>query len=243
MTAAVLADTSKLHQFTSWITTGSNWTGSDGVFALLVQHLWISALSLAAACAIGLLLAIGLSRLRRGATLVASVANAARAVPIVGVMILLAVGPFGVGTAAAIVALVIFAVPPVLTNAYTGIRDVDPDVIDAARGVGLSQGQIMLRVQLPLAIPLIATGIRLAAVQVWATATIAAVVGSGGLGQLLTEGTSRQDYGEIYGGTLVIIVTALLLDAALSAVQTRLRNRFGPRDLAASARLQPAGVA
>lgn len=237
-----LAGVSKLHEFTTWITNGSNWTGQDGVFHLLVQHVWISALSLGAATAIGLALSIALLNWRRGGALVASLANAARAIPIVGIMILLAVGPFGIGTAPAIVALIIFAIPPVLTNSFTGIRGVDPDVTDAARGMGLSGRQITWRVRLPLAIPLIATGIRLAAVQIWATATIAAVVGSGGLGQFITEGYARQDYGEIFGGTLVIIVTALALDAGLAAVQARLRARYGERPLGAATKLRPAAT-
>lgn len=239
----VLADVSKLHEFTTWMTTGANWTGPDGVFHLLLQHVWISALSLAAATALGLALAIALLNWRRGGTLVASLANAARAIPIVGVMILLAVGPLGIGTSPAIAALIVFAIPPVLTNSFTGVRGVDPDVTDAARGMGLSRQQITWRVRLPLAIPLIATGVRLAAVQIWATATIAAVVGSGGLGQFITEGYARQDYGEIYGGTLVIIVTALAVDAGLAWVQSRLRSRYGERIAPATTDLRPAGAA
>jgi osmoprotectant transport system permease protein len=238
-----LAGVSKIHEFTTWITTGANWTGPDGVFHLLGQHVWISALALAAAVAIGLGLSMLLLRWRRGGALVASFANATRAVPILGVMILLAVGPLGIGTAPAIAALIVFAIPPVLTNCYTGLRDVDPGVTDAARGMGLSGRQITWRVRLPLAIPLIATGVRLAAVQIWATATIAAVVGSGGLGQFITEGYARQDYGEIFGGTLVIVVTALIVDSGLAWAQVRLRNRYGERDTQVAAKLRPAAVA
>jgi osmoprotectant transport system permease protein len=221
-------DTSTWHQIGVWLSTRSSWTGhDDGVVRLLGQHVWISAVSLVAACALAIPLAIGLARWRRGGVIVTSLANAARAIPILGVMILFAVGPLGVRTRAAIVPLVIFAIPPLLTNAYTGLREVDPEARQAATGMGMSRFQVTRRVELPLAIPLIATGVRLAAVQVWATATIAAIVGSGGLGDLITTGYATQNYGEVYGGVLVVIVTALLLDACFGRAQTVLRRRYG----------------
>jgi len=148
-------------------------------------------------------------------------------VPILGVLILLASGSLGVGRRTAVVALVIFAIPPMLTNSYTGIRTVSPDARAAAIGMGMSRGQLVRRVELPLAIPLIATGVRLAGVQVWATATLAAIVGSGGLGQFVVEGYSVGDYGEVYGGVVVVVVTALLLDAVLGAIENTLRRRYG----------------
>jgi osmoprotectant transport system permease protein len=210
------------HQITTWFSTGSSWTGSGGALHLLVQHLWISGASLALACAIGIPLSVGLARWRKGGLVVTSLANAARAIPIV-----LAVGPLGVGTSAAIVALVIFAIPPVLTNTFTGIRGVDGELTQAATGMGMTRLQVSRRVEIPLAIPLIATGVRLAAAQIWATATIAAIVGSGGLGQLVTTGYATQNFGEVYGGVAIVIVTALLLDGILARAQSLLRRRFG----------------
>jgi osmoprotectant transport system permease protein len=215
------------HQTKVWFSHGSSWTGSSGALHLLVQHLWISGVSLGLACAIGIPAAVLLARWRRGGIVVTSIANAARAIPIVGVLVLLAVGPLGVGNSAAIVALVVFAVPAVLTNSFTGIRGIDPEVRQAARGMGMTRFQLTARVELPLAIPLIAAGVRLAAVQVWATATIAAIVGSGGLGNLITVGFSTQNYGEVAGGVVIVIVTALLIDEVLSRGQDRLRHRFG----------------
>jgi osmoprotectant transport system permease protein len=218
------------HQITTWFTTGSSWTGSDvetGALQLLGRHVVISALSLVIAFVIAVPVALLLARWRRGGTIVTSFANAARAIPIVGVMLLLAVGPLGIGTAPAVVALVIFAIPPILTNTFTGVREVDREATQAATGMGMTRMQVSLRVELPLAIPLIATGVRLAAVQVWATATIAAIIGSGGLGQLITQGYAVQAYGEVYGGVVIVVVTAIVLDLTLSAVQTRLRRRFG----------------
>jgi osmoprotectant transport system permease protein len=220
------------HQITTWFTTASNWSwhganGEAGVSHLLEQHIRISALSLVIAMIIGIPLAIALSRWRRGGVIVTSFANAARSIPIVGVMLILAVGPIGVGTEAAIIPLVIFAIPPLLTNTFTGLREVDTEMTEAAIGMGMSRLQVVMRVEVPLALPLIATGIRLAAVQVWATATIAAIIGSGGLGQLITVGYATQAYGEVYGGIIVVAVTAITLDMLLVQAQNSVRRRFG----------------
>jgi osmoprotectant transport system permease protein len=225
--APMKVNNSTWHQISVWFRSRSSWTGSDGAPHLLLQHLWISGVSLAFACAIGIPLSIGLARWQRGGVVVTSLANAARAVPIVGVMLLLAVGRLGLGTRSAIVPLVIFAIPPVLTNAFTGIRGVDGELTQAAVGMGMTRFQVSRRVELPLAIPLIATGVRLAAAQVWATATIAAIIGSGGLGQLVTVGYATQNYGEVYGGVVVVVVTALLLDAILAYGQRVLARKFG----------------
>jgi osmoprotectant transport system permease protein len=220
------------HQFATWFTTGSSWTwhgsnGEAGVSHLLWQHVWISLLSLTITCVLAMPLALVLARWRRGGVVVTSLANAARSIPIVGVMLLLAVGPVGLGTKPAIIALVVFAIPPILTNTFTGIREVDPEVTQAATGMGMTRLQVTRRVEVPLAIPLIATGIRLAAVQIWATATIAAIIGSGGLGQLITVGYATQAYGEVYGGVLVVAVTAVLLDTVLVRAQRAVRLRYG----------------
>jgi osmoprotectant transport system permease protein len=231
--AAVLpqsGDNSTWHQFVTWFTTGSSWTAStsdNGALHLLAQHAWISALSLVVACAIGIPVSLLLAKWRRGGVVVTSFANAARAIPIVGVMLLLAVGPIGLGTTPAIIALVIFAIPPILTNTFTGIREVDDEVTQAASGMGMSRLQVSRRVELPLAIPLIAAGVRIAAVQIWATATIAAIIGSGGLGQLITVGYATQAYGEVYGGVVVVVATALMLDISLGRAQAVLRRRYG----------------
>ena len=234
MKTAVLVPTrvegSTWHQLTTWFSSKSSWFGADGsagVFHLLLQHVWISAISLAITIGIGIPLATTLTRWRVGGVVATSIANAARSVPIVGVMLLLAIGPIGIGTEPAVIALVIFALPPIVTNTFTGIREVDTETTRAAVGMGMTRFQVLRRVELPLAIPLIATGIRLAAAQVWATATIAAIIGSGGLGQLVTVGYATQYYGEVYGGVLIIAVTAVGLDMSLARVQRGVRRRYG----------------
>lgn len=215
------------HQIGVWFSTRSNWTGSGGVVERLGQHASISAEALGLAALVAIPLAVGLGQLPRGGVVVTSIGNAARAVPILGVLILLAAGTLGVGRNAAVVALVIFAIPPMLTNTYTGIRGISPDARAAAVGMGMSRRQLVGRVELPLAIPLIATGVRLAAVQIWATATLAAVIGSGGLGQFVVDGYSVGDYGEVYGGVAVVVVTALILDELLGRAEGALSRRYG----------------
>jgi osmoprotectant transport system permease protein len=215
------------HQIEVWFSTGSNFTGQGGVIDRLAQHASISAEALVLAAVVAIPLAVGLAQLPRGGVIVTSIGNAARAIPILGVLILLAAGSLGVGRTSAVVALFIFAVPPMLTNAYTGVRGVSPDARAAAVGMGMSRVQLIRRVELPLAIPLIAAGVRLSAVQVWATATLAAIIGSGGLGQFVVDGYSVGDYGEVYGGVAVVVVTAVMLDEGLGFVERRLRRRYG----------------
>ncbi|HTW19859.1 MAG TPA: ABC transporter permease [Mycobacteriales bacterium] len=222
-----MANHSIPHQIKVWFSTKSSYTGNQGAIHLLWQHVEISGLSILAAAVVAIPLGIGLARWRRGGVVVTSIANTARAIPILGILILLAVGPLGVGMSAAVAALAIFAVPPMLTNTFTGIQEVDQDTRRAAVGMGMTRWQVTRRVEVPLAIPLIATGVRLATVQVWATATLAAIVGSGGLGQLVVTGREIQNYGELYGGVVIIVITALLIEGGMALVQRALRRRFG----------------
>jgi len=151
-------------------------------------------------------------------------------VPTFAVLLLLALGPIGTsyfgpyGRAglATLVALVLFALPPIITNAYVGMREVDRDMVEAAQGMGMTGRQVLATVEVPLALPLIMTGLRLAVVQVWATATIAALVAGPGLGRIVTLGFVRQDVAQVVGGALVIAVIALLLEVLLVAAQALL---------------------
>jgi osmoprotectant transport system permease protein len=210
-----------------WLTTASHYRGGDGVPARLVEHASITGETLLIAGVIALPLGIVLGHYRRGGLLVTGLANAARAVPVFGVLVLLAVGPLGVGRSAAITALVIFGIPPMLTNAFTGVREVDPDLREAAVGIGMNSWQVMWRVEIPTALPLIAAGFRLAAVQVWATATLAAFIGSGGFGRFIVDGYDIQDYGQVYGGVVYVALTSVLLELMLGVVERRLRVRVG----------------
>lgn len=215
----------------------ATYSGNDGLPARLEAHVAICVVTLAIASGVALPLGVVLGRARRGGVLVTSLANAARAVPVLGVLILFAVGPLGVGTSSAVASLVIFALPPLVTNAYTGVREVDPEIRTAATAMGMSGRQRLWRVELPVALPLVAAGVRTATVQVWATATLAAIVGSGGLGRYIVDGYAQENYGEVYGGVIVVAVTAVLLDAALGRLQLAVRAAFGGESERAAKRM------
>jgi osmoprotectant transport system permease protein len=211
-----------------WFTDPAHWQGSGGIPTRLVEHLGLTAAALGLACALAVPLALWLGHLGRGGPLAVNLANIGRAVPTFAVLVLLAIGPLGFGPQATIAALVLFAVPPILTNGYVGMREVDRDVVEAARAVGLSPLQVVRTVELPLAVPLLLNGIRLAAVQVVATATIAALVAGGGLGNIILLGFGTQDQAAVVAGALLVAAFALateLLFAALRRVLDPLARR------------------
>lgn len=203
----------------TWLGDGRHWSGPDGVPARLGEHLAVSGLALALAALVALPVAFVLGARRRGGGLLVALANASRAVPTFAVLVLLVATPVGFGDRATVVALVLFAVPPLLTNAYVGVRDVDPEVREAARGMGMTRGQLLRRVELPLALPLVAAGVRTAAVQVVATATLAAYVGGGGLGRLIADGFGRADPAMTAAGGVLVAALALVVELVLAAVQ------------------------
>ena len=192
-----------------------NWTRRGGIVDLLWEHMGVSAVAVLAAMVVALPVGIALGTSGRGSSAVVVLSNVSRAVPTLALLTLFAVSPIGFGNRATAIALAVFAVPPILTNTYVGFRGVDADVREAARGMGMSRGQVIGRVDLPLALPLVMTGIRTAAVQVVATAGLAALVGGGGLGRLINLGFGQQDYGLIIAGAIVIAALALLTEAVL----------------------------
>jgi ABC-type proline/glycine betaine transport system permease subunit len=161
---------------------------------------------------------IVLGSARRGSGIVVVLSNVSRAVPTLALLTVFAVTPIGFGNRATALALAIFAVPPILTNTFVGFREVDADVREAALAMGMSRGQRLLRVELPLAAPLMLTGIRTAAVQVVATASLAALVGGGGLGRLINLGFGQRDYGVMIAGALLVAALALLTELVLVTV-------------------------
>ncbi|TLQ44481.1 ABC transporter permease [Streptomyces marianii] len=203
----------------AWLGTGANWAGEGGAWHRLGEHLYVSGVAMALACAVALPVALYLGHVGRGGALAVNLANAGRAVPVFAVLALFMVTPLrSAGYVPTIIALVLFAVPPLLTNAYVGMREVDRAVVEAARGMGMSGGQLFVRVELPLAYPMVMTGLRSAAVQVVATATIAAMVGQGGLGRIITAGFNTYDTPQVVAGALLVAVLALLVEAVLVAV-------------------------
>jgi osmoprotectant transport system permease protein len=219
-----------------WLATGSHWTGPDGVQHRLAEHLYFSGVSLAIALVVALPPAVALGHYGKGGAVAVNVSNVGRAIPTFAVLTLLL---FVIGSASdwpVIIALVLFAVPPLITNAYVGVREADRDVVEAARGMGMTGGQLLFRIELPLAFPLIWTGIRSAAVQVVATATLAAMAGFGGLGRIITAGFNRQITAQVVAGAVLVAVLALLVEGVFLALQRlldpmRRRDRAGAKPL------------
>jgi len=221
----------------AYLTDGANWSGNQGMAVYLVQQLLLTATSVAVAAAVGLPLALWLGHLGRGGALAINISNIGRAVPTFAVLVILSVGPLGIdelgpyGRAglATLVSLLLFALPPIVTNAYVGMREVDPDVVEAALGMGMRGGEVFRRVELPLALPLVVTGMRLAVVQVWATATIAALVAGPGLGNVVTQGFTSNDTAQVVAGALLIAVIAVVLEAVMAGLERLLDPRRAAR--------------
>ncbi|MGW5423736.1 ABC transporter permease [Streptomyces sp. NPDC003943] len=210
----------------TWLTTGSHWSGESGVWHRLAEHLYVSGAALLLACAVALPLGLWLGHLGKGGALAVNVSNAGRAVPVFAVLALFMVSPLrNAGDIPTVIALVLFAIPPLLTHAYVGVREVDRAVVEAARGMGMSGGQLFRGVELPLARPMLMTGLRSAAVQVVATATIAAMAGQGGLGRIITAGFSTYNTPQVVAGALLVALLALLVEALLVAADRLLGHR------------------
>jgi osmoprotectant transport system permease protein len=192
-----------------------NWSRPGGILQLLGEHLAISVVAVLAALVLAFPLGVALGTSGRGGGAIVVLSNVSRAMPTLALLTLFAVSPIGFGNRATTIALAVFAFPPILTNTFVGFRGVDPDVREAARAMGLSRGQVVRRVDLPLALPLVMTGVRTAAVQVVATAGLAALVGGGGLGRIVNLGFGQQNYGLIIAGAILIASLALLTELLL----------------------------
>ena len=204
----------------TWLTTASSWAGENGAWHRLGEHVYLTVVCLLLACLIALPLALYLGHVGRGGALAVNVSNAGRAVPTFAVLVLLTLTPLGKqGDLPTVVALGLFAVPPLLTNAYVGVQEADRGVVEAARGMGMSGFQLLLRVELPLAFALIMTGVRSAAVQVVATATLAALPGGGGLGRIITGGFNTYNTPQVVAGAILVAVLALLVEGLLALAQ------------------------
>jgi osmoprotectant transport system permease protein len=209
-------------QMINWLNDPLNWTNPDGILARLVEHLRLSGGAVLLAGLVAWPIGIALGRRNRGGGLVVLVSNATQAIPVIALLTILPLTALGFGARPVIIALAVFAIPPLLATAYTGMREVDPDVRDAARGMGLSSWQLLVRVELPLAVPYLAAGVRTAAVQVVATAGLAALVNGGGLGMIVSAGfglTIAAGGGQILAGGLLIAGLALLVEVLLAGVQ------------------------
>ncbi|MFJ7945200.1 ABC transporter permease [Streptomyces sp. NPDC096354] len=208
----------------TWLTGATHWSGDNGIWHRLEQHLFLTVVCLLISCLIALPVALALGHLGKGGALAVNVSYVGRAVPAFAVLVLLLLTPVGrYGEGPTVVALVLFAVPPLLTHTYVGMREVDRHVVAAARGMGMTERQLLVRVEVPLALPLILTGVRIAAVQLVATATLAALAGGGGLGRIITAGFDLASTPQVVAGAILVGVFALIVEGAFEIGQ-----RFAP---------------
>jgi osmoprotectant transport system permease protein len=210
-----------------FLTNAQHWKGSDGIAHRLVEHAGMSLLATLIGTLIALPVGLYIGHAKRAQFLAVSIGNLGRALPSFGVLAL--VFPFtlrysilrfgGLGFSATVIALVLLSIPPILTNTYIGVDGVDPDVIEAARGMGMSEVDVLRRIELPLAAPLIVVGVRTAAVAVVATATLAALVAWGGLGRFIVDGFATSDDPQIVAGAILVALLAIVTELLFGVVE------------------------
>ena len=235
-----------LSRVVTFLTAGANWSGANGIPSLLASQLKLSAVAVVAAVLVGVGLGSLLGHSGRGTFVVLNAANAARAVPSFALIILLAIQPPIArlqegGFVAASVTMFALAIPPMLTNTYVGVRDVDPAVRSAALAMGMKPAQLLWQVELPLALPLILAGARTAAVEVVATATLAAYVGYPDLGSFIFTGLAINNDVETFSGALLVALVALAVDT-LMATSARALTPAGMRSRGRSTRYRGMGA-
>ena len=226
-------------QVVQWFLDPAHWQGDAGILHRTYEHVLMSGLSVLTAAVIALPVGIAIGHFGRGGILAINVSNIGRAVPSFAVLVI-AVQIFGIGALPAFIALVALAIPPMVTNSYIGMREVDADVREAARGMGMRERAVLLRVELPIALPLIMAGIRTSAVNVVATATLAALVAWGGLGRFIVDGLGLQDYPMLFAGAVMVALLSLIVEFSLAGVQ-RLSTPAGLRPSRTTQKEEPLG--
>lgn len=212
-----------------WLNDPLNWTGPGGVLSLTVEHLAMTLAAVALAALIALPLGVWLGQSRRAAQFGAGVivfANVTRAIPTIALLMIFASTSIGFGNKPTVLAAAIFALPVLLANTHAGLIGVAPDILDAARGTGMRQRTITTRVALPLALPMILTGLRTATVQLIATIPLAALVGGGGLGVIVIRGFGLQRFGQVIAGGILIAVLCLLIEGVLAFLERRTKPAY-----------------
>jgi osmoprotectant transport system permease protein len=216
-----------------WFVAPAHWSGSDGIPTRLVEHVQISAESVAIGALVALPIGVVLGHYGRFGNVAMNISNVGRAIPSFA-LLALSFQIFGLGDLPIIISLTALAIPPMVTNAYVALREVDPDVKDAARGMGYRELPQILRIELPLAVPLIMAGVRTSAVQVVATATLAALIAGGGFGRYIVDGLAQFDYTKMVAGAILVALLALTTELGLASVERLLVPR-GIRLLSAPA--------
>lgn len=211
----------------AWFTDAARWSGSTGIPIRVLEHLEMSIAAVVLAALVALPAGLAIGHLKRAEFLVVSLANFGRAIPSFGLLIVFVI-LFGVGLdsppglrPSIIVVLTLLAIPPILTNTYVGIQTVDEDTLEAAKGMGMTGWGVLHRLEIPLAAPLMIAGLRTAAVQVLATATLAAVVAGGGLGRFIVDGFAVGDTVRVFSGALLVAVLAIITEVGFALLQRK----------------------
>jgi len=207
-----------LSQVFHWFTASSHWHGTNGIPHRVQEHVVMSVAAVLAAVLVALPPGVILGHLRRFGAVAINVSNVGRAIPSFAVLVL-SVQIFGIGAKPAFIALFVLAIPPLVTNSYVGLAQVDSEIREAAQGMGMTGWQSLLRVELPVALPVILAGARTAAVQVVATATLAALVAWGGLGRYIIDGLSQRDFVQVFAGALLVAGLSVLTELGLALLQ------------------------
>lgn len=219
-----------LQELAGWLATPAHWTGPDGMLPRLVEHLGLAGVPLAVATAIALPIGLAIGHTGRGAWAAISVANLGRALPTLGILGMIlpltaGIEPYGFDLIPSTIALVALAIPPIVTNTYAGLRGVDPELVEAGRGMGMREGELLRLVEVPIALPAILAGLRISAVQVVATATLAAVLGAGGLGRLIIDGIAQQDDAQLFAGAALVALLAIGTELVFARLQRAVVSR------------------
>jgi len=202
----------------AWIGDPEHWTGIYGIPTRVIQHLGISLLVLVIAAVIAIPIGYLIGHTGKGKGIAVPVAGGLRALPTLGVLVLAAMS-LGLGLGAPLIALVILAIPSILAGAYSGLEAVDRRTVDAARSVGMTEWQILTKVEIPLGLPLLMGGLRSATLQIIATATLADFIGAGGLGRYIFQGVKAGDYPQMLAGSIIVIVLTLISEVVYAVLQ------------------------
>jgi len=205
-------------QVLQWFLDGSHWQGDFGIPNRLFEHVSMSVESLVAAALIALPIGVTLGHIGRGGNLAINVSNVGRAVPSFALLVI-AVQLVGIGFWPAFIALVALGIPPIVTNSYIGMREVDADVREAAKGMGMRDRAVLWQVELPIAAPFLMAGVRTSAVNIVATATLAALVAWGGLGRFIVDGLAQRDTVQLFAGALLVALLSVAVELSLTALQ------------------------
>jgi osmoprotectant transport system permease protein len=207
-----------LGEVARWFADPAHWQGANGIPTRLEEHVLMSLIATAVAALVALPIGLLLGHYGVGGAIAINISNIGRALPSFAILVLL-VQLVGIGAIPAFIALVALAIPPIVTNSFVGMRDVDPELRDAARGLGFQESRTLLRVELPNAMPVVMAGIRTAGVQVVATATLAALVGWGGLGRYIVDGIANRNFVEVFAGAVLVALLAAAAEIGLAVLQ------------------------